>query len=435
MNSPNKPSIRTLLTCNLGVCLEGFDFIAYSFFSFIIGKQFFPSQDPLNQSLLVLGSFGVAYLMRPLGGIFWGLFADRHGRRAALVWISVSMAMGVALIAFTPGYATIGITAPIVIICARLLQGFSAGGEFASATAMLAECAPPGHKGFYCSTQMASQVITVGLTSALILLMTRHMDPLNLESWGWRAVFAFGILIGPVGFYMRAKMAESPAFLNLKKTVRQTAKPSLNNVLRDYRWEVMCTAGISAIGAGAFYLIMIFLPIYAGRELGFSREDAQLSVIVSCFVQFFACLGAGALSDRIGIRRVMLTAAMGYMVMAYPLFIYLIGHPTLGVLLVVQALLSLLLGFISGPLPAALSGLFPTEIRSSGIGIIYNLIGAIFGGLGPFLVTTMISFSGDLASPAYWAVLTGILGCGALYCLRFAGTSRTADPTHPLVSR
>ena len=191
---PDRSStLRTVLACNLGVCLEGFDFIAFSFFAVIIGREFFPSGSELSEPTLRLRLFGFAYVARPLGGIFWGLYADRAGRRPALAFVSITMAVGVAMIAFTPNYATIGIAAPILMMLARLIQGFSAGGEFASATTMLVEYAPAGKRGLYASSQMASQALTIAVASALVFILNRTLTPEVLESVGWRAVFVFGI--------------------------------------------------------------------------------------------------------------------------------------------------------------------------------------------------------------------------------------------------
>ena len=236
-------TLRTVLACNLGVCLEGFDFIAFSFFAVIIGKQFFPSSDDLARLLFGFASFGFAYVARPLGGIFWGLYADRAGRRPALALVSITMAVGVAMIAFTPNYATIGIAAPILMTLARLIQGFSAGGEFASATTMLVEYAPAGRRGLYASSQMASQALTIAIASALVLVLDRTLAPATLDSIGWRAVFAFGILIGPVGFYMRSRLAETPEFRRIAEARSAREKVRLADMLRRYRFEALGIAG------------------------------------------------------------------------------------------------------------------------------------------------------------------------------------------------
>lgn len=419
MDKREPSKLQTVIACNLGVCMEGFDFIAYSFFSFVFAKIFFPAGNELTALLLTFAAFGLAYIARPIGGIFWGVYADRAGRRPALVWISILMAIAVAIIAFTPSYAAIGLAAPVLIVAGRLLQGFSAGGEFASATSMLVEQAPPGRRGVYAGTQMASQVFTVAVMSLLLIAMTQSMTPAALESWGWRAVFAFGILIGPIGFYMRARMAESPEFVRVVATEGGPAKTPLRDVFRRYPWEALCMAGLIVVGAAGFYLILIFLPIYAARQLGVGMLDSQIATVFGCAVQIVFVFLSAHLSDRYGRRAVLMPVTIVYVLVTYPLFVYLIDHPSFATLMVVQGVANVLLGSLSGPLPATLSELFPTRVRSSGIGIVYNVVGAIFGGLGPFLITTLLSATGDKASPAYWAAATGVIGLVAAYCLKY----------------
>jgi MFS family permease len=419
MAEPSGRNLHSVVACNIGVMLEGFDFIAYNFFTFIIIKLFFPTGNDVTALMLAFATFGLSYVVRPLGGIFWGIWADKLGRRSALVWISISMAVGVAILALTPSYATIGIVAPILIALARLIQGFSAGGEFASATSLLVEYAPPGRKALYSSTQMASQVATVAATILVVLLLTRNMSPLALESYGWRAVFVVGILIGPVGFYMRSKLAESPEFIDYIRKSGRPARTPLRDVFHRYPWQALCMAGIVVIGSASFYLFLVFLPIYSARELKIGMENAQIATLIGCLVQIPTLFLSAWLADRYGRRIVLLPASIAYVVLSYPLLSYLIHEPGFTSFLIVQCAANVLLGLLSGPLPAMLSELFPTEIRSSGIGIIYNLTGAIFGGLGPFFITSLTHATGDKLSPAYWALITGIIGAVAIYCVRY----------------
>lgn len=425
------PHYKSLIACNIGVCLEGFDFVAYTVFAFIISKAFFPAADPWLSTLLSFGSLGVAYVVRPLGGLYWGLYADKHGRRAALSAIAILMAVGTALIAVTPEYRVIGLAAPLLIVLARMLQGFAASGEFASATAMLVELAPPHRQAFYASTQMATQALTIGIAVATVLILSDVLTPQALESWGWRVVFAIGTLIGPVGLYMRARMAESPEFLRLAQRHGVQRRP-LREILGMYRKEMLCLAGLIVIGSASFYLILVFLPVYATRQLGISAHDAQVSTIACAFAQSLLCLYAGALADRHGRVAVLLPAALAYAALSYPLFAYLIDRPSFTSLLVVQMAASVILGFVSGPLPAAMSELLPAQVRSTGLGFTYNVVAALFGGLGPFFITALVGLTGDPAGPAYWALFTGIIGAAAILVLRFSKSPPgAAQPAHP----
>lgn len=415
---------RAIAACVVGIGFEGFDFIVFSMFSFVIAKQYFPATDQAASWLLALLTFGLAYIVRPLGGIFWGVFADRVGRRPALVWISVSMAAGTALIAVAPTYAAIGLAAPLLMILARLIQGFSVSGEFASATAMLVELAAPDRRRFYASFQMAVQVATVAVGGAVVLVLSHALTHAQLESWGWRTVFVFGILIGPVGYYIRRRMAESPELTAYIASRGRPSKTPMREVLSTHRREVVCGAGLVAIGSGGFYLLLVYLPLFAARQLGLGMDAAQLSTIVSCAVQLPLCLLAGRLADRHGVRRVMLPATLLFMLLAYPLLSLLVDSPSFRSLVLVQLAMNVLLGFIAGPLPAAMSELFPVQLRSSGIGVVYNTVGAVFGGLGPFIVASLMEMTHNQAAAAYWAAALGAIGSVAIFFFRHVVSGR-----------
>ncbi|GAA4231850.1 citrate-proton symporter [Actinomadura meridiana] len=413
------PSVlRSVLACNYGVCFEGFDFIVYSAFSRYISHHFFPAENEAVSTLLTLGTFGVSYVVRPLGGLVWGRLADRYGRRPVLVWIALMMSIGVALIALTPSYATIGWSASVLVMVARVIQGFAAGGEFGGATAMLVELAPERRRGLFASTQMATQAVTAGLASAAVLLLDALLSPEALADWGWRLVFGFGVLLAPIGLYMRRRMAESPEYLRYSAEGDVAARTSLVRVFRDHPREVAMVAGLTVVGSASFYLLFVFLPSHAGRKLHIDMMDVQKSVIVAAALQVAACLAGGALSDRYGRRPVLLAGAIGYGVLCYPAFALLNDAPTFGRLVAAQAMLSVAIGLLSGAFPAAISELFSPETRSSGVGLVYNLVGGVFGGLGPFLITSYMNLTGDTQSPAYWALLTGLVGVAAALTIR-----------------
>jgi MFS transporter, MHS family, proline/betaine transporter len=407
---------RAVAACNIGVCLEGFDFIAYSAFSVIFARLYFPAESPLASTLLTFGGFATAYLARPLGGLFWGVFADRRGRRAALAWTALLMALGTGLIALAPPYAAIGLAAPALILLARLIQGFAVSGEFASATAMLVEIAPPHRRALYASTQMATQVLTAGIAAAVVLALFAWLPSAAVESWGWRLVFGLGTLIGPLGLWMRARMAESPEFERLVDSDR-VARAPLRQAVARYPRELLGMAGLIVISSAALYLIIIFLPLFAVRELGLTQTEGQLSTIAATSLEAVVILAAGRLADRIGVWRPLAAACVLYALAAYPLFAWLVAAPSFETLLAVQVCAAVLLGLISGPLPLALSSLLPPEVRSTGVGTVYNLVGSVFGGLGPLIITALVAATGDRTAPAWWAVATGAVGAVAAVAL------------------
>ena len=422
---PRRRRWRAVAACNIGVCLEGFDFIAYSAFSVIFARLYFPADSALASTLLTFGGFATAYLARPLGGLFWGVFADRRGRRAALAWTALLMAIGTGMIALAPPYAAIGLAAPALILLARLIQGFAVSGEFASATAMLVEIAPPRRRALYASTQMATQVLTAGIAAAVVLGLFAWLPPAAVESWGWRLVFGLGTLIGPLGLWMRARMAESPEFERLVASDR-VARAPLRQAIARHPCELIGMAGLIVISSAALYLIIIFLPLYAVRELGLTQTDGQLSTIAATSLEAVVILAAGWFADRVGVWRPLAAACVVYALAAYPLFAWLVAAPSFETLLAVQVSAAVLLGLISGPLPLALSSLLPAEVRSTGVGMVYNVVGSVFGGLGPLIITALVAATGDRTAPAWWAAATGAVGATAAVALWRAQRATTA---------
>jgi MHS family proline/betaine transporter-like MFS transporter len=391
----------------------------------VFAKLYFPATSTLAATLLTFGGFATAYLVRPVGGLFWGIYGDRKGRRAALAWTAILMALGTALIAVAPPYAAIGMAAPGLILLARLLQGFAVSGEFASATAMLVEIAPPGRRGLYASTQMAAKVLTAGLAAAIVLALTVSLPPAAVESWGWRLVFGLGTLVGPVGFWMRRRMDESPVFRQLAEAHR-TARAPLREIFARYPRELLGMAGLIVISSAALYLIIIFLPLYAARELGIPASETQASTIIATSVEAVIILAAGRLADRAGALPVLAIGSAAYALAAWPLFAALVAAPSFGSLVAVQLAAAVLLGVISAPLPYAMSQLLPAEVRTTGVGLIYNAVGAVFGGLGPLIVTALVAMTGDKAAPAWWAAATGVVGAIAAFWL-WRGARKTRE--------
>jgi len=306
--------------------------------------------------------------------------------------------------------------APALILLARLLQGFAVSGEFASATAMLVEIAPPGRRALYASTQMATQVLTAGLAAATVLALYAFLPVAAVESWGWRLVFGFGTLIGPVGFWMRSRMAESPVFRDLAAAHR-TVRTPLREVFARHGADLAGMAGLIVISSAALYLIIIFLPLFAVRELGIGQTEAQISTIVATSVEAVVILAVGRLADRTGPLPLLAIGATLYAAAAWPLFAGLVAEPSFARLVTVQLVAAILLGVISAPLPYAMSRLLPAQVRTTGVGLVYNAVGAVFGGLGPLIVTALIAATGDRTAPAWWAAATGAVGAFAAFWL------------------
>ncbi len=259
----NRQARRAITATVIGNGLEWFDFTVYSFFSVIIAKVFFPTGSELTSYLLALATFGVGFFMRPVGGIVLGIYGDKHGRKAALSLTILLMAFGTLIIALTPSFAQIGYLAPVLIVLARLLQGFSAGGEMGSATAFLTEHAPAGRKAFYSSWIQASIGVAVLLGSALGAILSSYLTQAQLESWGWRVPFLIGTLIGPVGFYIRSRVDETPAY-----TASKPVDSPLREVIKTYPRQTLISFSLVVLWTVCTYAILFYIPSYAQRVLG-----------------------------------------------------------------------------------------------------------------------------------------------------------------------
>jgi MFS transporter, MHS family, proline/betaine transporter len=425
---------RAVVACLVGYAFEGLDFIVFGMLSFVLSRVYFPTENEVASLMLTLATFGVGYVIRPLGGIFWGVYADRYGRKSALVALSILMAVATAIIAVTPSFGTIGVWAPAIIVIARLMQGFSLGGEFASSAAMLIEYATPGRRGLYSSWQMLTLVGTVAVGSSGVYILTQIMTPEDFASWGWRLFFIVGTIIGPIGYYIRKRVDETPEFQEFLRKGKPANSP-LREVITKYPWEMVSGAGTVLAGTSVFYLTFIYVPIYAIRQLKIPVGAVQLSTVAAAILCGLCILFAGHLSDRIGRRAVLLPSAIMSAFAGYPLFAHLIGDPTWANLLLFQCVIGIILAFISGPTPAALSEVYPVHIRSSGVGLVYNLMAAVFGGLGPLFAQWLLGVTGDKAAPAYWMTATGLVGALAIWTGRFTRNYREGTGSMPADKR
>ena len=410
------PRARQVAAAVIGNALEWYDFVVFGALSVIIARLFFPGESEFNALLLTTATFGVGFFMRPIGGILLGLYADRRGRKAALQLIIAMMTVAMAMIALAPPYASIGIAAPLLIVLARLLQGFATGGEFAIATSFLVEVAPRGRKGLYGSLQQ------VGLSLAALggafagWFVTEILSPAQLDSWGWRLPFAVGLLIGPVGMWVRRHLEETEEFEQARATPGSNLP--LPAMLRTHAHSVLVTFGLVICGTITYYVVLIYMPTFARTQLGIPLEDAFKAQIVALLCLTVVIPLVGALSDRIGRKPPMLVGTAACLVVLIPLFEHLHAHPDLLTLMATQAALCSLIGIFYGPLSTAVAEQFPPGVRSTGLSLAYNLAVMLFGGFAQFFVTWLIGVTGQPIAAAYYVMFGAVIGFGATLALR-----------------
>ncbi|MBP2526469.1 MFS transporter [Rhodococcus sp. PvP104] len=400
---------KAVISSSLGAALEWFDVIVYASFAVVIAHNFFPGGDNTLGLILTFATFAISYVIRPLGGMVLGSYADRRGRKNALTLTMMLMMIGTLIVA--PTTSMIGPWAGVVILVSRLIQGFSAGGEFGTATTFLVETAPH-KKAFYSSWQVASQGASVFLASLFGYVLNTHLSHEALYSWGWRVPFFFGIIVGPVGLYIRAKLDETDDF---KTSVPE--KAPLKTTLTRHLGRVLTGAAVVGVATISIYLIL-YMPTFAVKNLGVSASAGYLGGIVAGLVTLITVPLIGHLADRVGPARVMTWAAVAAIVLAWPLFKLMVDHPSTLTLVLVVSVLGVIMAFAFGPLPALMSSLFPAEIRATGMSLSYNLGVTLLGGIAPLVLTWLISTTGSLDAPSYYYMTVAVLSLGGLWSAR-----------------
>ena len=410
-----RPSMnRLILAATIGNVLEWFDFVVYAFFAVAISEVFFPAGNPLVSLFVTFGAFGLAYLVRPLGAIVVGGYTDRHGRKAGLLLSMALMMIGTTLMAVTPGYATIGIAAPVIITLARLLQGFSVGGEFGSAVSFLSEHGG-ARKGYGASWQFATGGIITFLSSLFGVVMTTTLTHDQLISWGWRVPYFFGMLIGPAGLYIRRRIIETDEFLEAEKP--ETIP--IADLLRRYPMPTLLGLGISIISNSSFYIVA-YIPTYGVKTLHLPEYVGFVATLVGGLILAVGSPFAGHWSDRMAKRPlIMVITCWAFVLTSYPAF-YLMGTwPSLATCILAVGWLQLMKAGYSGVLPSVLAEQFPVDVRAIGVSLSFSTAVSIFGGLAPLVATSLIALTGDPLSPSYYLVVTAAFSVIALTAIQF----------------
>jgi MFS family permease len=391
-----------------------YDFMVFGYYASAIGKAFFPSASAFLSLMLSLMTFGAGFLMRPLGAVVLGAYADRHGRRAGLLLTLSLMSIGIVSIACTPGYASIGLIAPLVVLCGRLLQGFSAGMELGGVSVYLSEIATRGHKGFYVSWQSGSQQVAVMFAALVGVLLGKALQEEQMAAWGWRVPLLIGCAIIPFLFRLRRSLQETDEFR------ARTSRPSTSEIFRSLRvnWRIVLIGTLMVtMTTVSFYMITAYTPTFGG-ELHLAPMDSLLVTLCVGASNLFWLPIMGALSDRIGRRPLLFGCTALMMVSAYPAMLWLVHDASFSRLLAVELWLSFIYGSYNGAMVVFLTEIMPIDVRTSGFALAYSLATAIFGGFTPAISTYLIHATHNPAVPGLWLSAAAILGLIGAYFAR-----------------
>lgn len=421
-------AFRTVLRVTSGNFLEMFDFFLFGFYATNIAKTFFPAGSEFASLMYTFVTFGAGFLMRPLGAILLGAYIDRVGRRKGLITTLSIMALGTVLIAFVPGYATIGLIAPVLVLVGRLLQGFSAGVELGGVSVYLAEMATAGHKGFYVSWQSASQQVAIMMSAALGYGVNTWMAPAEVASWGWRIPFFVGCAIVPFILVIRRSLEETEEFLARKH------RPGAHELFRSMieHWSVVVAGMLLVVMTTvSFYLITVYTPTFGRNVLKLTAADSLIVTFCVGASNFVWLPVMGSLSDRVGRRPLLLVFTTLTILTAYPVLSWLVVAPTFAKMLAAELWLSFLYGSYNGAMVVALTEVMPVNVRTTGFSLAYSLATAIFGGFTPAISTWLIEITGDKGAPGAWMSFAAACGLVATLVLYRGGGSPGASlPPH-----
>lgn len=405
----------------IGNFVEWFDYGVYGYFAVVISRVFFPDSDPSTALLLTFGLFAISFVVRPIGGIFWGRIGDRIGRRTALSASILVMSTSTFLVALLPSYEAIGFAAPLMLMALRMIQGFSASGEYAGAAAYLCEYAPRGQRGRYAAVVPASTAGGLLLGSLLAAVLTAALSTSQLDSWGWRIPFLLAAPLGLVGRHIRLKLADTPEFVEAQSETPEAESPL--SLVRRPR-ALILALGAALLNAVGFYVVLSYLPTYLTEEVGLDSTKSFISSTVALIAYIGLVFATGTLSDRLGRRRTLAIGSVGFIALSVPAFALLGVSGFVGIV-VIQVAMGAVLAFNDGVLPSFLAESFPTATRYTGFALSFNVANAVFGGTAPMVATLLISQTGNKIAPAWYLMAAALVTLVAV-----ARAAETAH--HPL---
>ena len=405
----------------IGNFIEWFDYASYGYLATVIGLAFFPEADKSVQLMSTFAVFAMSFILRPVGAVVWGAWGDRWGRRWALSWSILIMSGSTFFIGLLPTYSVIGIAGAIGLLLLRMIQGFSASGEYAGAGTFLAEYAPPSRRGIYTSLVPASTACGLLAGSLMVTGAFWLLPDDAMNTWGWRIPFLLAGPLGLIGRYIRVHLEDSPAYQEMRAEMPQEEKSEswsepLRLLLREHLHDTLITFGVSCLNAVAFYMLLSYMPTYVHEELGFSQDTATLATSAMLVVYIISIFIMGHLSDSFGRRRMLIAACVAFIVLTVPLFVVM--TKATGMLLVVilcQVVFAIILTANDGTLATFLAESFPTNVRYSGFALSFNGANALLGGTTPFIVTWLIKVTGSPLAPAVYLTVVALIAMVAIF--------------------
>ncbi|CAM5786284.1 MFS transporter [Castellaniella caeni] len=415
MNSPSSEQAidsknlrKSVIAGTIGVFVHWFDWAIYAYLSGTLAHVFFPDQDGTAAMLAVWGVFAISFAVRPVGALLFGYLGDKIGRSHTLSIVIVAMAFGTLVLGLLPGYAVIGIWAPLLLLVSRVIQGLAAGGEYGSAAAFMAEYSPRAHRGFGVSWIEVGSLLGFLAASVVAFALSESMSAAQVADWGWRVPFILAAPLGIIGYYIRARIEDTPEFRSIKKAEAISQSP-IREVLKSNWRQVLQASGIEMAMNVTFYIVLVYLLTYQESHLSWTAGRAALLSSVVSVIAMAVVPIAGALSDRIGRKPVLAMPCVALVVLSYPLF-QLMQMPDAWAQNLSTILLGVILAMILGVHAVICAELFPTRTRQTGLSIAYQVTAAIFTGTVPYVLTWFIARTGDIMYPAYYLIVMGVVG-------------------------
>lgn len=423
----SKEARKPLFAAGVGTFIEFFDYASYSFLATTIAVVFFPQDNPSLAVLQTFALFAVSFAMRPIGALFWGHFGDRIGRKTTLAITIIGIGIATTTIGLLPGYATIGLWAPVLLVMMRLFQSFCTAGEYSGAAVMLAEFAPVNKRARFVSAVPIGCALGFLAASLVASFLYAQLDADAMTSWGWRVPFLLAAPMTLLGIYLRTKIDETPAFKEAQEKGELTKQP-LADIFRKHRKILIRTIAIMGINSTGYYLVLGYMATYLQTEVGLTAFQASIIMTTSLIVYLpFLYIGA-SLADRIGRKKVLMASAVGFLLLSYPVFV-LLGIGSFAGAMALQILMVAIFSMNDSTFPTYFSEAFPASVRYSGFALPFNIGVALFGGTAPLLAQWLISSTGNAVMPAFIMIGVAAIGFTALLTARETAPHLQKDPT------